>query len=527
MWENKAKRRRHLIIPLIISMVAGLLLCPVSAKAELSEEEGQKLDAFWSAVEEYERSDTAFWDAMGKCYNDEQTGALDKYDREMEKGENATGLDTLRGEAMKAVLGLENAYNDVTANYDTVVTAYNDLDNGTKEYKGESNSDDSPKDIFVGKSGEEGENGIQELPDGEEGKKGRFGNLKAEFNSMDLNGLKYGFAAEEYWAAAKPFGPALVDFWGDETADPAKKSKYQKYMEAYEADSADSNALYNEAKAARDNVVSIYETMAEKYNAVKAAYGKLSENSEQASDYNNLVTEYEKEKAIYEEFIAADFPAPEPTPTPEPTPEPEPTPTPEPAPTPAPTPSSSKSSSASAPVIKAAPVVDWNAVSADIQKAVASGTAQNINVNAGTKFQVSKNALSQLEGSKTVLFLATSSKLAFSVSGSHVKKETPSFGVALSENVIIPESAERSVLAGAVFSHTFAMEDKSSYPIIIDVHLNVGKEYAGRNSYLYYYDELTGSMRLAGSFTVTKEGQTMFALTRGDEYIVVIADKPV
>lgn len=507
MWGNKAKRRRRsLVFPLIVSMVAGLLLYPVSAKAEdLTEEQQQKWDAFWGAADAFGEAAGKFEAAMKVCWgeeNDDEDGILEQYDTAADSG---VVPEALYKKAEDAVSGVESAYSEVASKKGAVDGAFAALgDDGLKDK--ENDAKDTPAKVSEDISTD-------------------FENMGNDFKLFNVDtwkarfaGNAYFLAAEAYWEAEESLEDAVYAFWGN--GDGSLEGKYPKYMEAYEAGSANVTALYKEAKDAYDTVLSVYKDMKAKYEAVGKAYteytnlgGTLNEGA--AADHATLLDNFkDATDGAYKDLMEADFPAPPGT-------------TPEPTPTPAPTPSSSGSSSASASVVKTAPVVDWNAVSADIQNAVAADKVQSISVNAGTKFQVSKNVLDQLTGSKTALFLATSSRLAFSVSGWNVEQETPSFGVALSEKVIIPEPAERAVQAGAVFSHTFAMEDKSSYPVIIGVHLNVGKEYAGKNSYLYYYDELTGSMKLAGSFTVTDEGQTMFALTRGDEYIVVIADNPV
>lgn len=504
MWGNKAKRRRRsLVFPLIVSMVAGLLLYPVSAKAEeLTEEQQQKWDAFWGAADAFGEAAGKFEDAMKVCWGESNNGILNQYDTAAEEG---VVPEALYKEAKSAVSAVESAYSEVVSKKDAVDGAFDALvDDGLKDRN--EDGEDTPTEAYTGINS-------------------HFSEIETGYKGLELDNRKVGFAentyflaAEAYWKAEKSLEDAVYAFWGKE--DGSLEGKYPKYMEAYEAGSANVTALYKEAKDAYDTVLSVYKDMKAKYEALDKAYKEYTNlggtlNGEAATDHATLLNNFEDAtNGAYKDLMEADFPEPPGT-------------TPEPTPTPAPTPSSSGSSSASASVVKTAPVVDWNAVSADIQKAVAADKVQSINVDAGTKFQVSKNVLDQLTGSKTALFLATSSRLAFSVSGWHVEQETPSFGVALSEKVIIPEPAEKAVLRGAVFSHTFAMEDKSSYPVIIGVHLNVGKEYAGKNSYLYYYDELTGSMKLAGSFTVTDEGQTMFALTRGDEYIVVIADNPV
>lgn len=168
--------------------------------------------------------------------------------------------------------------------------------------------------------------------------------------------------------------------------------------------------------------------------------------------------------------------------------------------------------------------IDWNAVGTDIDAAVKAGSAQNVDVMAGTRFTVPSSVTGRLAGKKVTLALQTGSGLAFSITGTSVKaakelKMTISYGEG------IPEAVRQQVTAEAAFSRMFAMEEKGNYPFRLNVHLSVGKENVGKQAYLYYYDEASGRMRLSGTFTVTESGQVMFGISRGDEYIVVVGQK--
>ncbi len=69
------------------------------------------------------------------------------------------------------------------------------------------------------------------------------------------------------------------------------------------------------------------------------------------------------------------------------------------------------------------------------------------------------------------------------------------------------------------------MSEKTDYAVPVNVHMNLGKENAGKQAFLYSYDENAGVMKLVGNFVITAEGQAMFPINRGDEYIAVVADK--
>lgn len=378
-----------------------------------------------------------------------------------------------------------------------------------------------------------------------------------------LNIWEYTNSIDAYWKARDVFWESSNNFLGNKQENIA--GAHPTYMAALESEAENLDALYEEALAARAAVEEAYKTMTEKYQAENAAYEALTEDDQQMpyGDDGKVVADLPKEvendyttgwvPETYNLIHECEIPAPpqkeEPTPTTPPQEDPVATPTPVPTtspqdaptatPTPAPTtppqdvptatptpapatPSGQGSAAQSAP--KQEPLADWNVVYKDVDNSVASGETQNVYAQAGTQFQVNGNILDKLAGSKTALFLNTGTGLSFSISGVDVPQGVPSLKVAMAAADGIPEAAKQSVLTGAAFSRTFAMEDKGVYPIKMDVHLNVGKENAGKNAYLYYYDETTGTLKLAGAFKATEAGQVMFAINHGDEYIVVVAD---
>ena len=54
------------------------------------------------------------------------------------------------------------------------------------------------------------------------------------------------------------------------------------------------------------------------------------------------------------------------------------------------------------------------------------------------------------------------------------------------------------------------------------MHVHVGTENMGRIAYLYRYDAITKELTLKGSFLVTNEGQAMFRLEQGGDYLVTV-----
>lgn len=171
--------------------------------------------------------------------------------------------------------------------------------------------------------------------------------------------------------------------------------------------------------------------------------------------------------------------------------------------------------------------IDWEKVAARIDAAAKSKAPQNIDVTSGDRYEVPVKVLNKLKGKNTTLALHAGGGITLSITGTDIKKNAAApFKVAMTHGNVIPAGAANQVLAGAAASRMFSMEDKSVYPFPVNVHVNLGAANAGKTAYMYYYDEKSNSMVLAGSFRITATGQAMFAIYRGDEYIIVVSDKP-
>lgn len=168
--------------------------------------------------------------------------------------------------------------------------------------------------------------------------------------------------------------------------------------------------------------------------------------------------------------------------------------------------------------------VDWAAAGSSIAAAQQAGQ-QNVYVLAGTKYTVPVSVISMLVKKDTALMLESGSALTLSISGKDVRKASSELKIEFSFDNVIPAAVSSRVTAGSILSRAFAMTSKKSLPFKVDVHLNLGYENAGKYATLYYYDEAKGVMRYAGRFQITASGQAMFAVTRGDEYIVVVTEK--
>ena len=139
--------------------------------------------------------------------------------------------------------------------------------------------------------------------------------------------------------------------------------------------------------------------------------------------------------------------------------------------------------------------------------------------------QVSEQLLQTLKNTKGVLALHTGKGITVSICGKDLKKADKNVVITFAEEPNIPASAKNAILENTLYSRSFEMKEKVLYSVKMDIHFNVGKQFAGKYANLYHYDELTGTMKLEGTYRITDTGAAMFPLYHGDEYILTVTEK--
>ena len=165
--------------------------------------------------------------------------------------------------------------------------------------------------------------------------------------------------------------------------------------------------------------------------------------------------------------------------------------------------------------------VDWN----NVQNTVAANQTGTTNITTGNSMQVSGQLLQTLKSKNGVLALHTGNGITVSISGKDLKKTDKNVAITFAENPNIPASAKSSVLANTLYSRSFETKEKVLYSVKMDIHFNVGKQYAGKYANLYHYDEQTGTMKLEGTYRITDTGAAMLLLYHGDEYVLTVTEK--
>lgn len=166
---------------------------------------------------------------------------------------------------------------------------------------------------------------------------------------------------------------------------------------------------------------------------------------------------------------------------------------------------------------------DWETMITRLDAAIANGKGENVNFSAGNRFTVPEDILEKLAGKKATLGLHTSNGVTFSISGKDVTATNWPINIEVIFDAEIPETAVNQI-QGYPIVKQFRMTEKESYPCCVNVHMALGEENAGKHAILYSYNEAGGNLQQEGSSRITKDGRAMFALNRGDEYIVTIMD---
>lgn len=165
--------------------------------------------------------------------------------------------------------------------------------------------------------------------------------------------------------------------------------------------------------------------------------------------------------------------------------------------------------------------VDWN----NVLNTVAANKTGTTDITTGNSMQVSEQLLQTLKNTKGVLALHTGKGITVSICGKDLKKTDKNVVITFAEEPNIPASAKNAILENTLYSRSFEMKEKVLYSVKMDIHFNVGKQFAGKYANLYHYDELTGTMKLEGSYRITDTGAAMFPLYHGDEYILTVTEK--
>ncbi len=178
--------------------------------------------------------------------------------------------------------------------------------------------------------------------------------------------------------------------------------------------------------------------------------------------------------------------------------------------------------------------VNWNEVSSSVQDKVTE-IAQNpaiatVNMNmvCTGEVQVPQKVLNTIKGTNVTVAFHSGNGIAMSISGQDLKNKD----LSKIQNIdLTVDQTSNNIPANVVAAKTsaptrqLAIKDTGSFGVNVNIHVNVGKENAGKTANLYRYNAEKGRLEYCGSFTVTSNGQSMFVLKRGGNYLVTVTER--
>lgn len=169
-------------------------------------------------------------------------------------------------------------------------------------------------------------------------------------------------------------------------------------------------------------------------------------------------------------------------------------------------------------------LVDWDAESKKVDAAVASKKAQNVDILTGKDVQAPLALMNKIAGKNVTLALHTGNGIAISVSGANNRTVKNPVNLLVTGADGVPGYVKNTVLANTVSSRTIHIEEKEKLTAKVNLHVNVGAENVGKRANLYYYDEVSKSMKLVGTYVINKDGQAMFCLSRSGDFVVTVTN---
>lgn len=191
-------------------------------------------------------------------------------------------------------------------------------------------------------------------------------------------------------------------------------------------------------------------------------------------------------------------------------------------------------STGSAGTSSAPETVNWNEVSSSVQDKVTE-LAQNpaiatvnMNIVCTGEVQVPQKVLNTIKGTNVTVAFHSGNGVAMSISGQDLKNKD----LSKIQNIdLTVDQTSNNIPANVVAAKTsaptrqLAIKDSGSFGVNVNIHVNVGKENAGKTANLYRYNVEKGRLEYCGSFTVTSNGQSMFTLKRGGNYLVTVTER--
>ena len=185
--------------------------------------------------------------------------------------------------------------------------------------------------------------------------------------------------------------------------------------------------------------------------------------------------------------------------------------------------------------VKANTLIEWTTVESLLSQNKAKSSVDistgmtNIDIAVEGTFQVASNVLLNLMGQKETVAFHGKDGIALSLSGQNINAisvlsfKNMNLGIKSNTNTI-PANIVSEKTNNSLKQLQFTIEENVVFPVVVNLHIGVGKQLQGKTAYLYYYEQDGQKLDYCGSYVVNEDGQVMYGLGKGGTYLLVVGN---
>ena len=185
--------------------------------------------------------------------------------------------------------------------------------------------------------------------------------------------------------------------------------------------------------------------------------------------------------------------------------------------------------------VKSNTLIEWTTVESLLSQNKAKSSVDtstgmtNIDIAVEGTFQVTSNVLLNLMGQKETVAFHGKDGIALSLSGQNINAisvlsfKNMNLGIK-SNTKTIPANIVSEKTNNSLKQLQFTIEENVVFPVVVNLHIGVGKQLQGKTAYLYYYEQDGQKLDYCGSYVVNEDGQVMYGLGKGGTYLLVVGN---
>ena len=162
-----------------------------------------------------------------------------------------------------------------------------------------------------------------------------------------------------------------------------------------------------------------------------------------------------------------------------------------------------------------------------LESLTAFGQSSVVNVTAGRNLIISTEITRALKEQDQTLALHIGNGFTFSLSGREVTPAAMRTAIDLSNRLEQPVTSNdvlQPLLKETVCSKQISIQSGTLFGMNVNLHANLGTENAGKYACFYRKDTQTSKYRFIGMFQITQNGQAMFGITAGGDYLLTVTE---